>query len=266
MSRSYSASRSLHCLPVHSSSNAIPFFDPLNPFADVGDPFTPAFGVPIAPKASSQFEGTGSLYLREGGERNRVFLLTARHVVLPPSEYRNEFNERKNNSLPRRDVILLGSKAFQNARKSIMGQIGLQALAVDHYKNVLVDLGEAIEGEDAAISGERDREREHSQGRLAKAQNSIRTLNELHTEITKFWTLEKDRILGHVVHSPPISGDTGDICFAEDWALVELRDEKIDWNSFKGNVTHLGTFRSISLMVVLSNYHIQEPKLRLMIS
>ena len=197
----------------------IPFFDSLNPFADVRDPFTPALGVLMAPKVSSQFEGTGGLYLREGGERNRVFLLTACHVVLPPSEYRNEFYEHKNNSLLRRDVILLGNKAFQNARKSIMSQIRLQALAVDHYKNVLVDLGEAIEGEDAAIAGERDREREHSKGRLAKAQNSIRTLNELHTEITKFWTLEKDRILGHVVHSPLISGGTGDICFAEDFLL-----------------------------------------------
>ena len=34
--------------------------------------------------------------------------------------------------------------------------------------------------------------------------------------------------------------------FTEDWALIELDRDKIDWNSFKGNVIDLGTFRHIS--------------------
>jgi hypothetical protein len=33
----------------------------------------------------------------------------------------------------------------------------------------------------------------------------------------------------------------------EDWALVELNRGKFNWNVFRGNVIHLGTFRSISL-------------------
>lgn len=123
-----------------------PYFDPSDPLSDVRDSFTPALGVPIATKALSQFGGTGSLYLREGGERNRVLLLTARHGVLPSSEYRNGFYERK---MPRREVILLGNKAFENVLTSVMCKIGHGVVTVDHYKNSLAYLGETAEGEDA---------------------------------------------------------------------------------------------------------------------
>ena len=122
------------------------YFDPSVPLANVRYSCTPTLGVPIAPKAFSQFGGTGRLYLREGGERNRVLLLTARHGVLPSSEYRNEFYERK---MPRREVILLGNKAFENVLTSVMCKIGHGIVTVDHYKNSLAYLGETAEGEDA---------------------------------------------------------------------------------------------------------------------
>ena len=122
------------------------YFDPSVPLANVRYSCTPTLGVPIAPKAFSQFGGTGRLYLREGGERNRVLLLTARHGVLPSSEYRNEFYERK---MPRREVILLGNKAFENVLTSVMCKIGHGVVTVDHYKNSLAYLGETAEGEDA---------------------------------------------------------------------------------------------------------------------
>lgn len=190
------------------------FYHPLiHPPVNVRDPFTPTLGVPISPKDFSHFGGTGGLYLREGGERNRVFLLTARHVVLPPSEYHDELYEYKDTNIspgPCREVIHLGNKAFQNALQSI--------------KDMIYDEQEQLNDDDG----------------IAEAQRSIGILEKLYTEITRFWTLEKDRILGYVIHSPPIYGDTGDKCFTEDWALIELYDEKIDWNSFRGNVMFLG--------------------------
>ena len=54
-------------------------------------------------------------------------------------------------------------------------------------------------------------------------------------------------VLGHIAHLPPISVGTGPKCFTEDWALIKLHNEKINWNSFKGNVVDLGTVQSISL-------------------
>ncbi|KAF8837533.1 hypothetical protein BDN67DRAFT_185210 [Paxillus ammoniavirescens] len=214
--------------------NHVPSIDPT---ADVRSPFTSALGLQIAPKAYPHFEGTGGLYFREGGERNRVLLLTARHAVLPPGEYRNELYARKTNSTPRREVILLGSKAYQNVLESIMGKIGHEAIMVDYYRDEVEGLGEAIEGEDPAVADAR----EEFKGKLAGAEKSIGTLNEFHSKITKFWSAESQRILGHILYAPPISVGTGDKCFTEDWAFVELYDEKIDWKAFKGNVIHLGT-------------------------
>jgi hypothetical protein len=83
-----------------------------DPTVNVRGPFTPALGLQIAPKATPYFEGTRGLYICEGGERNRVFLLMARHVVLPLSEYHNKLYTHINNSQPCHEVILLGSKAY----------------------------------------------------------------------------------------------------------------------------------------------------------
>jgi hypothetical protein len=61
-----------------------------DPTTHVRSPFTPALGLQIAPRAFPHFEGTGALYLCEGGVSDRVFLLTACHIVLPPSQYPND--------------------------------------------------------------------------------------------------------------------------------------------------------------------------------
>jgi hypothetical protein len=226
---------------TRSSSQLLNHIPSVDPTADVRSPFTPTLGIQIAPLAFPFFEGTGSLYLREGSKRDRVFLLTARHVVLPQSEYRNELYARKTNSWPRREVIFLGYDAFQNAERSISGKIEHEALMVDHYKNELEGLGEAVEGEDAMMADAREK----FKGMLAEAEKSISSLDEFNSNNFS-WFLPTKRILGHIIHAPPISTGTSDKHFTEDWALIELRSEKIDWNSFKGNVMHLSTFESIS--------------------
>lgn len=215
----------------------------VDPTADVCSPFTPALGLPIAPKVFPYFEGSGCLYLCEGGEPDRVLLLTARHVVLPPSEYSNSLYHRKDNNIPRRDVIHFGSEAYQNVLTSITGKIMHETLMADHYKDEIEYLGEVVEGEDTKIADTR----KVLEVKLAGAKKSRASVNEFHGRITRFWTAESQRILGHVLYAPPISIGTGDKQFTEDWALVELNNEKFNWDTFQGNVINLGMFRSISL-------------------
>lgn len=74
---------------------------------------------------------------------------------------------------------------------------------------------------------------------LPKMEKAINALNELHTEVTKLWSANSVRILGHITYSP-ISVGTGTKCFSEDWAIIELDSEKIDWTTFRGNVINLG--------------------------
>ena len=121
-----------------------------DPTADLRDPFTPPLGLHISPRGALRFEGTGGLYICEGGESNRVFLLTARHVALPPSLRRNDVHAHINQSQPRREVVLLGSRAYQKALESIMVKIGNQARSANSAKDGLKSVGEATEGEDAA--------------------------------------------------------------------------------------------------------------------
>ncbi|TFK74186.1 hypothetical protein BDN72DRAFT_104242 [Pluteus cervinus] len=209
--------------------------DSFDPTADLVGPFTPALGLQIASKTFPYYEGTGCVYLCEGGESDRVFLLTTRHAVFPPSEYPNDFYHRKKNNIPWRPVIHLGSRAFQNTLEAIMDHIEGNHGMVDRFKDILEDLGEAVEGEPAKTTTSR----EMSEHRLADWKVSEARVNEFHANITRSWSAESQRILGHVVYAPAISVGTGDKPFAEDWALVELDRTKFDWDAFRGNVVHI---------------------------
>ena len=204
----------------------------LHATADVRSPLTPALGLQIAARATPHLEGTGGIYIREG---NRVFVLTARHVVIPPNAEPNELYSRRNVSQPRRDVLLLGNQAFQDELGSITVGIERRAILVDHYREELRGLGRA-EAE----------ERKTFNDKLREAEAAIATLNEFRREVTTRWSAEGQRVLGHVALSPPISVGAGPKHYTEDWALIELDREKIDWRVFKGNVIDLGTFQSIS--------------------
>ena len=209
--------------------------------ADIRIPFTPALGVQIAPKDTPYFEGTGALYLRESSQSDRVFLLTARHVALPPSVHNNELFERKNPYKRRQAVLILGSKAYTDALEAMVTKIEDGALLVNAFKKGLETLGEAAKGEDARVADVRRKR----QGKLAETEEMIKDVEEFYGDITTHWSRPNQRVLGHVVYAPAISVSTGPKQFTEDWALIEVDRDKIDWTEFKGNVVSLGTFRSI---------------------
>ena len=59
----------------------------------------------------------------------------------------------------------------------------------------------------------------------------METLNELYTNITKFWSTPSQCVLRYVTYAlpSPISVNTGDKRYTEDRALVRLHREKINW-------------------------------------
>ena len=91
--------------------------------ATVCSPLTPALGLQIAARATPHREGTGGVFICEGCESKTVFLLTARHVVIPPDAEHSQLYAHTNSSEPRQDVLLLGRKAFKDALKSIEDRI-----------------------------------------------------------------------------------------------------------------------------------------------
>jgi hypothetical protein len=91
----------------------------LHPTVDVRGAPTPVLGPSIAALATLHAEGTGGLYLAEGGGSQKVLLLTARHVLFPPNEGFNIDYAPRNPSARRRLVVLLGTRAFDDLVKSI---------------------------------------------------------------------------------------------------------------------------------------------------
>ncbi|KAL4066316.1 hypothetical protein V8B97DRAFT_1980589 [Scleroderma yunnanense] len=202
----------------------------LNATAGVRGPLTPVLGLQIAARATPYAEGTGALYISEGCNSDKVYILSARHVVFPPDAGNNELYNRMNVSQPRREVLLPGPKAFQTLLKSTMVKIGKHKIMVDYYKQQLNDLDD-----DDGVE-----KRTKIKDKLEE-EEAIKSLNQFHDKTTKYWSEEGQRILGHVIYSPPITVGTGAECYTEDWALIELNPNKIDWNTFKGNVIDLGT-------------------------
>jgi hypothetical protein len=201
--------------------------------AGVRGPLTPALGLPIATRATSYAEGTGGLYISEGRDSEKVYVLTARHVVFPLNTGSNELYNRKRTSQPRCEVILPGPRAFQSVLRSTMVEIGEHTIMVNYYKQQLKDLQGSYDDDD---------EREAIQGDLKKEEAMIDALNQFHDEATKYWSEESLRIIGHVAYSPPITVGAGAERYTEDWALIELDRNSIDWDNFKGNAVDLGTF------------------------
>ncbi|KAF9485641.1 hypothetical protein BDN70DRAFT_870939 [Pholiota conissans] len=213
----------------------VALYSGVNPTDGVHIPFTPALGLQIAPRAIPHTEGTGCLYLRQGGEHDRVLLLTARHVVLP-LKYGNDLYDRINyrETTRRLEVIQLGSKAFQAAFDSILCRIAHQNYMIFESSHDIEELGE---GNDETTVNKR----EAAKVVIAKRERLREKIIEFHTRIARFWGSNLLRVLGQVLYAPPISvGNDDNTPYSEDWAVVELDDEKIDWNTFPGNAIHLG--------------------------
>lgn len=116
-------------------------------------------------------------------------------------------------------------------------EIGRQVVSVEESEEVLAYLGHPVEGEGDTVA----RQRQQNKLTLEIGEDTIRVAEAFYRDIKKNWSKESQRVLGHVLYSPPISVSTGIKPYTEDWALIELDRSKIDWTNFRGNVMHLGT-------------------------
>ncbi|KAI6138265.1 hypothetical protein BKA82DRAFT_4332831 [Pisolithus tinctorius] len=178
-----------------------------NPLVTFVDPLSVALGLPICADGRC-------FYVARSGVVDKVFLVTALHVISPLSLENNETIECKNPGQLRHKVILLGDAAYNHFITSIMDQIG--------RKKARRQMMEGREGED--VEDERAEAK-----RLRDA------------EVVSKWANPADRIFGHVVLAPPIQLTVGSLGFSQDIAVIEVDPSKIDASNFCGNVIDLGT-------------------------
>ena len=227
---------------THSVGPKLLSFDPsIDPVPELRSPFTPTLGIQIAPLKAPHFEGTGAVYLREGSDSNRVFLLTANHVARPPPIHHNQSILRKHNSQPpREEIVVLGTSAYTDVISRMKSTIDHELLSIKTWNREIERLGPVVEGEER----KKTRARKDYEDLVEKANRKLEDVDEIHDEVTKHWATLNQRVIGYVVHAPAIAVDDGPNHFTRDWALIDLYSEKIDWDTFQGNKVYVGTFPS----------------------
>ena len=228
-------------------------FDPiLNDVLELRKPFSPVLGLAIAPLNHPHFEGTGALYFKFGNkDKRRTGILTCAHVARPPPAYSNAVMKYTKTSQRPEEIIALGNKAYEESVNAMTSTRSDLVRGIEAWNDILESLGMPVEGENDKIT---KRRREH-EDLIKEAKEKIEQVDALHEDVTKRCTMPDQRIIGFVLHSEKIElpvEHPSDPKFTKDWAMIELYDKKIDWDTFKGNKVYIGTYFSFSRFKLFS--------------
>jgi hypothetical protein len=225
--------------------------------------FSSTLGVAIAPLEHHHCTGTGSLYYRFGGDNERVALLTCAHVARPPPEYPNTSMTITNTSQPREEIISPGSGSYDSAIKALEADIGSQVRAITVWEAVLVRRGNPTPNEAASTINRRNELLSLVDGAKRRIQHVKELLNTIQDRADP-----RKRVIGFVLDCEPIGVSSGLHGFTKDWALIELYEDMIDWNTFRGNQVYVGTsfsqvfFVNLLLIILLHSCEGHGPSIR----
>jgi len=200
--------------------------------AQVREPFSTALGLSICAEDSPTIQGTGGFFISDTRNPGKIYLVTARHVLFPP-DGSNELYQHCNSSLPRRNVLLFGDAAIEK-------HIGAIQSAIEKRESALKHLQKRLESADQMDEMHAQAERKEVLHQLDAAREAIGALKTLLADISRDWKKREERVLGHIILSPPFDFGVGEEEFTEDWAVIELDNYKIDKSNFVGNVIDLG--------------------------
>jgi len=202
--------------------------DPSFSFIQAQEPFSTALGLPICAEATPSFEGTGGFYVSDPSNPGKIYLVTARHVVLHPEK---EPNMLYRHSSQRRNVLIFWDAAIETHSTAIEFEIdvNLEILRVLGYRLENAKQRKDVEEERNLIF------------QVEGAKRKMESLEELRTDVFENWKSRENRILGYVLRSqaPPIGLGVGEEEFTEDWSVIEIDSSKVDSTNFVGNAIDL---------------------------
>ncbi|KDQ52060.1 hypothetical protein JAAARDRAFT_139278 [Jaapia argillacea MUCL 33604] len=205
-----------------------------NPATVVRESFSTSLGLPICNEKTSNFEGTGGFFFIDPAKPGILYLLTTRHVLFHPDNDQNElYDFYDGTGAPRRNVMMLGEAAFKARLRDIEAAIRVNQIIIDQLNMRLV-LVKKVGDEDDATA-----QRKAVKYKIDKAIEAIEAFERLLSEVIRDWQKDENRVIGHVVLSPPIGLDDGDDGFTDDWAVVEMHPDKIAGLNFIGNAIDL---------------------------
>ncbi|CUS09500.1 unnamed protein product [Tuber aestivum] len=219
----------IHDYYVEIRESRIMFFNPVSvdhPIFTACAPYTATLGIPIAPNNRPWIEGTGGFYLSAARSDKNIYLVTARHVVLPVDYHDNKEYYRQNNRRRGEEVLVLGTGAFQKALANIDYEIRCQVL-ITHAKAWI----KSTQGIDDPISVIGRKE----------AETRLEGLRALHQEITSHWVAKEKRVIGQLIWAPPITLSTKPGQYTLDLAVIKINPGKLDADNYHGNTINVGT-------------------------
>ncbi|CAE6540131.1 unnamed protein product [Rhizoctonia solani] len=203
----------------------------VHPLKSVIDWVTTALSLPIAGLRTHHIQGTLGFYFKIDED---LYGVTARHVLFPDTEGNDAYSYAT--SAPKKNVVLMGNKAFDDLLESIKAFIGT-------LNNTVTVLEKSVKSRAARA----ERGDQQAAADLVKFQQNLDDTKATIAELRKFFaTLKKDwsevnkRIIGHVVWSPPITGLTAPHGYTRDVCVIKLDKEKFLPN-LRGNAIDLGT-------------------------
>jgi len=132
--------------------------------------------------------------------------------------------------MPKKNVILMGTRAFSNFSDSIQAEIGFLNNAVSFLKDSIASYTS----------------RPHLEAKLATAEANLEETNAKVEALKVFfimvrreWSNPKSRIIGHVVWAPPIAGNTPPHGYTQDVCVIKLDKDRF-WPNFVQNAVSLG--------------------------
>ena len=210
--------------------NPVPLSDPT---FTARDPYTATLGIPISTRCRPWAEGTGGFYLSAGGDDKDIYLVTARHVVLPLDKGDNKEYECKNDSQAREDVIVLGISGFNKKLAAIDYEIRGQKSAITDAKRRIKSVKDT---EDTELV----RERVKAEQDLQEAEVGLKELRTLRHEIATRWEAKENRVFGELAWAPPIVLSTDPGQYTLDLAVIKINAGILDANNYCGNSINIG--------------------------
>ncbi|GBE86227.1 hypothetical protein SCP_0901060 [Sparassis crispa] len=218
----------------------------------VAQPFTGPELLPIAGLETLHMQGTLGFYFRVGDD---LYGVMACHMLFPADQGNSSYTYIAG---PKKQVILMGNRAFDHFLASIQAKIGNQNTTVTF-----------LEKHAAAYKKKADASNEQGATELVATKDdmknrkkAIEALKAFFITMKKNWSEVNDRIIGQVVWAPPITGLNAPHGYTKDVCIIKL-DKKKFWPNFMGNVIDLGTeidpSTFMSLIGILTAAQIRQP-------
>jgi hypothetical protein len=138
---------------------------------------------------------------------------------------------------PKKEVVLMGTQAFNDFLASIQAKIGNLNLTLTVLRKQAasfqrrVNAGNQQAAQDLATT----------QADITKKEETVEELKKFFAKMKKDWSDVDNRIIGHVVWAPPITGLNPPHGYSLDACVIKLDETKFK-PKFKGNVVDLGAY------------------------